>query len=588
MAINAGDNQRAFYQKVLEEVVRPLKEWYRWNSGIVTAQDEKVAKTRREIGILTRKLEATRKSCIEEWFSLNVFQASMHGKLTLAQVAKMEQKAEAQKAKTVPLFQSFASQLDSLREQEIHYQELVLPTALASFEGVERSRLAKLSECFRTFLMLFGGLSESLSKLFIEGMALGAADPLLQFDAAYEGWKLLGTAGVLPDAGPDEALDCFDLPCSGDDILLGIPAKYLPLLRVQINEAKLSLPDKKTRGTGVYLEIQLRMRGGPAGGTVCSEKTAVIKGKNCTWNHSCDFGTRVESLMLLLGSRWRRAELCFLVWDKFSVRKDQLLGFAVVMLSDLHQGSDAPLYLSLLPAHELPGSEDAAAKSERRGWFGSTPQLDAEAWSSSPVHKQERKETEKNETLASSSTSPSSGVSVVPSLQSSVGDSVPSATTFFTAVPITVHIKPATKKDSASDATRPGASPVSEASHVSDKPPVPLGLAAVNIVTASVENSGANLDVEPADEDEVSAALRMMQQRVETEAVDTFEKREGTPPLPKEDTKEKISAAISAASAGPAASQVPASANPFSSMQMVSRVHIICKFIQFCLYICAL
>ena len=210
--------QLVFSQSIANELVKPMRAWYKVNS-------EKKMKLDKEMGRVNDKLKAAVEDINKERKQCQL--AFTEVKTALQQVKAMESggqtgskeynnaKTKHTKAKeaTIKKFQTFEQHLDNIRTIQASYYSKDVPAKLTELEQIERDRLSYQQECYMKFQGIFmtyvNGLkssSELMSKVL----------PTLNINKAM---NLLFDKWTAAFGAPPALLSVpYDLPCHWTEI----------------------------------------------------------------------------------------------------------------------------------------------------------------------------------------------------------------------------------------------------------------------------------------------------------------------------------------------------------------------------------
>jgi len=210
--------QLVFSQSIHNELVKPMRNWYKLNSEKKLKIDKEMNKVNEKLKLAMDEINKERKICQLAFTEV---------KMALQQVKQMETSGQSAskeynnvktkhiklKESTIKKFQTFEQHLDHIRTIQASYYTKDVPMKLTELELIERERLSYQQECYIKFQSIFmtyvNGLkssSELMSKV-LPTLNINKAMNLL-----FDKW----TAAF----GPPPALLSvpYDLPCHWTEV----------------------------------------------------------------------------------------------------------------------------------------------------------------------------------------------------------------------------------------------------------------------------------------------------------------------------------------------------------------------------------
>ena len=210
--------QLVFSQSIQNELVKPMRQWYKVNSDKKLKIDKDMAKVNDKLKSAVDEINKERKACQLAFTEVKtafqqVKQMESGGQTGSKEYSSAKTKHTKLKESTVKKFQTFESHLDNIRTITASYYSKDVPARLTELELIERERLGYQQECYVKFQSIFmtyvNGLkssSELMSKV-LPTLNINKAMNLL-----FDKW----TAAF----GQPPALQSvpYDLPCHWTEI----------------------------------------------------------------------------------------------------------------------------------------------------------------------------------------------------------------------------------------------------------------------------------------------------------------------------------------------------------------------------------
>ena len=210
--------QLVFSQSIQNELVKPMRAWYKTNSARKEKIDKDMGKLNGQLKSAMDDINKERKACQVAFAELKKEQQSKQ-QMEAAQQTSTDayNKTKAKHAKlketTLKKFQQFDAKLNAARGAQSSYYTKDVPTKLSELEAIERERLGYEQECYVKFQTIFTTYTTALKS---SSELMQKVLPTLNINKAmnllFDKWSAA--------FGPPPPLQQvpYDLPCLWSDI----------------------------------------------------------------------------------------------------------------------------------------------------------------------------------------------------------------------------------------------------------------------------------------------------------------------------------------------------------------------------------
>ena len=152
--------QLVFSQSIQNELVKPMRNWYKTNSEKKLKIDKEMTKINDKLKAAMDEINKERKTCqlsfTEVKQNLQAVKAmESSGQTATKEYNNAKTKHTKSKEVTIKKFQTFESHLDNIRTIQSVYYSKDVPLKLSEIEQIERDRLGYQQECYVKFQSIF-------------------------------------------------------------------------------------------------------------------------------------------------------------------------------------------------------------------------------------------------------------------------------------------------------------------------------------------------------------------------------------------------------------------------------------------------
>ena len=242
--------QLVFSQSIQNELVKPMRNWYKINSEKKMKIDKEMNKVNEKLKIAVDEINKERKTCQLAFSEIKtvlqqVKQMESSGQSASKEYNNAKTKHTKLKESTIKKFQTFEQHLDNIRTIQASYYSKDVPAKLTELEQIERDRLSYQQECYIKFQSIFmtyvNGLkssSELMSKV-LPTLNINKAMNLL-----FDKW----TAGF---GAPPALLSVpYDLPCHWTEIQNDVLDSQGGAAAAALNNSPSAMPSQSPSSAG--------------------------------------------------------------------------------------------------------------------------------------------------------------------------------------------------------------------------------------------------------------------------------------------------------------------------------------------------
>ena len=240
--------QLVFSQSIMNELVKPMRLWYKASSSRKAAIDKEMNRLHDKLKQNVDDIAKERKACLVAFQELKAAQQQKQQMEAQQQSStdaynKLKAKHAKLKETTLKKFQQFEQKLDTARGLQGQYYSKDVPARLVELEAIERERLGYQQECYTKFQGIFTAYTSALKS---SSELMQKVLPTLNINKAmnllFDKWT--AAFGPPPAVTPVP----YELPCHWTEIQSEVLDSQGGVAAQALNAAPVSPPSAASSG----------------------------------------------------------------------------------------------------------------------------------------------------------------------------------------------------------------------------------------------------------------------------------------------------------------------------------------------------